>query len=183
MFSYNTEVGTLIRPAVILNGYSEKAEASVTCFVHHSYPYVWVKYDYFGIAVDDMKQKLKNDFIILKERGLTIQNHNHSYSISPNKATAERELKQKDALIHYQVQLRSNCYGYHPKKDLFVKINFNFPWMRNKIADILREGIPGTRYGTVVFEAHIEYTMQFITDYNVKAVFLLHILYKIEYKN
>ena len=86
-----------------------------------------------------------------------------------NKGTAERDMKVKDALLHYQVQLRWNCYGYHPKKDIFVKINFCFPWMRQKLADILRNGIPGTRYETVVFEAHIEYPMQFITDYNVKA--------------
>ena len=68
MFSYNTDSGTLIRPAVILNGYSETAESSVTCFVHHSNPYVWVKYDYYGIQTEDLKAKLKNDWIILKNR-------------------------------------------------------------------------------------------------------------------
>ena len=55
-------------------------------------------------------------------------------------------------------------FGYNPEQEFFIQIYFSRPWMRNKIADLLRDNVVFNRPYTP-YEAHIQYDMQFMADY------------------
>ena len=124
------------RPVVVLHGWNEPSSSSVTCFVHQTSPYIWVKWDRRGVNPGELGTMVQNDVTILK-------------------AVANKELKQQNAVIDYKVELRWESYGYRDTKDVFVKLNFAHHWLRHRLADLIREGITGTRFLTTPYEAHV----------------------------
>ena len=137
------------RPVIVLHGWNEPTSSSITCFVHQTSPYIWVKWDRRGVNPGELGMMIQNDVAILK-------------------AVANKELKQQNAIIDYSVELRWESYGYRDTKDVFVKVNFAFGWLRPRLADLIREGLPGTRFHPTPYEAHIDFTMQFVADSGIQ---------------
>ena len=61
------------------------------------------------------------------------------------------------------MELRYDCYGYHKEKELFMKVSFNSPWIRQQLGDLIRGGIAGTRFRLVFYTLlNIRVTYQFL---------------------
>ena len=50
-------------PYKVLSGVNEVSKETVTCFVHDTTPYIWLKWDKHGLSCDEIKQTVKNDWV------------------------------------------------------------------------------------------------------------------------
>ena len=46
-----------------MTGVNEGTNETVTCFVHETSPYIWIKWDTYGLDYDQIKQTIKNDWV------------------------------------------------------------------------------------------------------------------------
>ena len=65
-------------------------------------------------------------------------------------------------------------YGYHPREHMFYKIFFYNPWLIKRAADILQNGAVMGRVLQPHF-SHIPYTLQFMMDYNLQGMNMIHL--------
>ena len=77
--------------------------------------------------------------------------------------------------IYKIIEVRARpFYGYHPREHSFYKIFFYNPWMVKRAADILQNGAVMGRVLQPHF-SHIPYTLQFMMDYNLQGMNLIHL--------
>lgn len=86
-------------------------------------------------------------------------------------------LNQPDSQQHvFRVQEVSGTpfYGYHPRQHRFFKIYFYNPAVVKRAAELLQNGgVMGARLQP--HEAHVPYTLQFMMDYNLQGMNLIHL--------
>ena len=87
--------------------------------------------------------------------------------------TTEKVSQQHHIFKIVEVRARP-FYGYHPREHSFYKIYFYNPWLIKRAADILQNGAVMGRILQPHY-SHIPYTLQFMMDYNLQGMNMIHL--------
>ena len=92
-----------------------------------------------------------------------------------NKDSNENGAKSSQQHIYKIIEVRARpFYGYHPREHMFYKIYFYNPWLIKRAADILQNGAVMGRVLQPHY-SHIPYTLQFMMDYNLQGMNMIHL--------
>lgn len=128
--------------------------------IHQIYPYFFVPYT--------IPEELKTEE--------EIQRNIFQFGTSLNEAmNIARPQAEKDQHIVAIVLTRGvPFYGYHVGYQYYLKIYLTNPYEKQQILDLLQsEAIQGTRFQP--YEAHLNFELQFLMDYNLYGMDWLHI--------
>ena len=92
-----------------------------------------------------------------------------------NEESDSKRTKNPQEHVFKIIEVRARpFYGYHPREHSFYKIFFYNPWLVKRAADILQNGAVMGRVLQPHF-SHIPYTLQFMMDYNLQGMNMIHL--------
>lgn len=166
--TYSTFRSSVIKKVPILRVFGSTPAGQKTCLhLHGIFPYIYVPVP--ESAQDGFVYRLAASI----DKALNI-----SLAMTMKPDQPQNEIPEaKNNLQHVlKVVEVKGCpyYGYHSKKHRFYKVFFFNPWMLKRAADLLQSGaILGQAFQP--HYSHVPYTLQFMMDYNLQGMNLLHL--------
>ncbi|PHH64053.1 hypothetical protein CDD81_5046 [Ophiocordyceps australis] len=138
-------------PVVRIFGSTETGQ-KVCAHIHGAFPYLYIEYP------DDLTYQQAGSFIF----GLHLS-IDHALAVS-----YRRDPNGKDGKFVARITLVKGIpfYGFHVGHRLFLKIYLFNPMVMTRLADLLLQGVIMKRRFQP-YEAHLQYLLQFMIDYNL----------------
>ncbi|EPZ34123.1 DNA-directed DNA polymerase, family B, multifunctional domain-containing protein [Rozella allomycis CSF55] len=123
-------------PVIRMVGQTD-SRRSITCYVHHVYPYFYINFPFELDRVEEMLEMI------------------------------HQKLELEKIAVYKLVLVKGrNMYGYEKELGLFVKVMLCVPNQIEKAARMLQDGkIMDFKFD--VYEVHIPFTLQFMMDYGI----------------
>lgn len=131
---------------------------NILVHIHGAFPYLYIPW----MREDPFELQLRLERVVAESL-----RHNKDNDDDENRGRGqEPDPKVFKYIAHVSICKGTKFYGYHVGHQLFFKIHLLNPSYLNRIADLLRDG-HALGKKTDVFEAHIPFGLQFLTDFNL----------------
>jgi DNA polymerase zeta len=128
---------------------------NVLVHIHGVYPYLYIPYE--KQSCFELQKSLEAATAASLSRKKDINEEEDDDATETNKIFKY--------IAHVSICKGIPFYGYHVGYQTFFKIYLLNPSYHSRVADLLRDGSLGRKFD--VFEAHIPYGLQFLTDFNL----------------
>lgn len=158
---YSSFQGEKVNEVPVIRVYGSTPAGQKTCLhVHKALPYLYVPCTDIPIHPTSEGDAFTNAVSLAMEKALKLKGN----------AGVKRQHVHGCGLVRAR-----RFYGYHASEELFVKIYFYHPHDVSRAAKLLLGGAVFDR-SLQPHESHIPYLLQFLVDYNLFGMGLLHLM-------
>ncbi|KAL4028957.1 hypothetical protein IC575_012175 [Cucumis melo] len=159
--SYSSFQGGKVNEVPVLRIYGSTPAGQKTCVhVHGVLPYLYVPCSEILLLSNDKGEALGNNVALALEKALKLKGNSGS----------------KRQHVHgYNLVRAKKLYGYHSSEELFMKIYLYYPQDITRAANLLLNGAVLEK-SLQPYESHIPFVLQFLVDYNLYGMGLLHLV-------
>lgn len=139
---------------------------NVLIHVHNYYPYVFL--DCFEKDPELLHSSSHLDSLV----GLFESKIAESFSKSPAAQTDQDHFldgapSKRKFIADVQVCKGNSIYGFQLGFRLYYKVSFLSPLYKTRFTKLFNDGLVYTKTKSLIYEAHLPYTLQFLTDFNL----------------
>ncbi|KAK9161490.1 hypothetical protein Syun_007831 [Stephania yunnanensis] len=156
---YSSFQGGEAKEVPVIRIYGSTPAGQKTCLhVHRALPYLYVPCSDFSFKTTEEADARTHAMALAIEKALTLKASTGSKRQHVHSCTLVRAKK---------------FYGYHSSEELFMKIHLYYPHEVARVAGLLLGGAILDK-SSQPHESHIPYLLQFLVDYNLFGMGLLH---------